>query len=61
MHKWCYEDFDYEYQCWVILAIADSKSEAKSLGDCNMGEGYDSQGTTRLRPIYKRVILSYAL
>lgn len=53
MINYILEDFDYENQCWVIVAMAKdenvlSSDEVQVL----IGEGYDSQNTTRIRRVF---------
>lgn len=46
------EDFDYEYQCWVTVAIGDNEDRVREKGLEVCGVGYDSQIDTRVRPMW---------
>lgn len=50
--KWVLEDFDYQWQCFVIVAIGDTEEETEIKGSQILGEGYETQCNTRLRQIY---------
>lgn len=47
----CMEDFDYDSQCYVILAIGKDKNEVIEAGLKVIGDGYSSQYDYRTRTI----------